>query len=81
MAFSILYNIYIISGLLGVRGKRKKEKKEMKGEGDVGEMQGRFSVACLRRFDSEMTSNCDDISKGDSLQRGEHFYKVGFSIP
>ena len=60
---------------------KKKEKKEMKGNGNAGEMQEMFSVACLCRSDGEYTSDRDKISEGDSLPCGEHFYKVGFSIP
>ena len=41
----------------------------------------RFFIVCLRRFDGETSSDRDEISVGDSLQRGEHFYEVGLSIP
>ena len=53
----------------------------MKGKWDAWEIQGRFSVACLHRFDGAKTSDRDKISDSDSLQRGEHFYRVRFSIP
>ena len=55
-------------------------KEEEKKERNWG-MLGRISIACLRRSDGEMTFDRDEISNSDSLQRGEHFYRVGFSIP
>ena len=33
-----------------------------------------------RASDDETTSDCDEISKSDSLQRGEHLCGVEFSI-
>ena len=66
--------------MVGAGGKRRgKERK--KGGGCAGEMLGRISIACLCRSDGEMTFDRDEISDSDSLQRGEHFYRVGFSIP
>ena len=61
-------------------GKRKgKERKEW-GRQHRGDVR-KFFVVCFCQSDSETTSDRDEISDGDSLQHGEHFYEVGFSIP
>ena len=54
------------------REERKERRKEKR------EMQSRSSSTCFRRSDDETTSNHDEISDGDSLQWGEHFYQVRF---
>ena len=45
--------------------------------GDVG----RFSIVYFHWSNNETTSDHEEILDGDSLQRGEHFYGVGFLIP
>lgn len=66
------------------------EKNKIKGEesGIIGEwekLQGderkkNWPSTYLRWSDNEMTFDRDEILDNDSLQRGEYFYKVGFSI-
>ena len=53
---------------------KERNEGERRRRGDAR----RFFIVCLRRFDGETSSDRNEISVGDSLQRGEHFYEVGF---
>ena len=65
---------------MGCRQANEKGKGRRNGAAAQGVAE-EFFIACLRRSNGETSSDRDEISYGDSLQRGEHFYKVGFSIP
>ena len=66
--------------MLRVERQKKRKRKKGMGRQHKGDAK-KFPVACFHRSDGETTFDRDEILDGDSLQCGEHFYGVGFSIP